>query len=289
MTPGPELGEAPDNLLAPSTEPAGRQQTTRRALLQPAGRGAFWLFGGGFLLLLLVVWTAIAALELTSPYFLPVPSDVWSAGVDMLRSGQLASDVSASVQRITIGFLLSTAVALPVGLLMGTMGRVEASLEPFIDFVRYMPAVAFVPLTIVWLGVGESQKWSIIFIGTFFQQVLMVMDNVKRTPLDYLHVGQTLGLSNRKLLFRIILPCSAPAIWDTLRITLGWAWTWLVVAELVAAQDGLGQRIMVAQRYYDTDRIFFLIMLIGVIGLALDQVMKLLGSRLFPWASRVRA
>ena len=162
---------------------------------------------------------------------------------------------------------------------------VEASLEPIIDFIRYMPAVAFVPLTIVWFGVGEGQKYSIIFIGTFFQQVLMVMDNVKRTPREYLQVGETLGLSSTKLLQRIVLPASAPAIWDTIRITLGWAWTWLVVAELVAAPDGLGQRIMVSQRYFDTDRIFFLIMLIGVIGLVLDQFLKFIGKRLFPWAS----
>ena len=203
----------------------------------------------------------------------------------MWRSGQLTTDTLASVQRITVGFLISTAIALPIGLFMGTIAWVEASLEPIIDFIRYMPAVAFVPLTIVWFGVGEGQKYSIIFIGTFFQQVLMVMDNVKRTPREYLQVGETLGLSSTKLLQRIVLPASAPAIWDTIRITLGWAWTWLVVAELVAAPDGLGQRIMVSQRYFDTDRIFFLIMLIGVIGLVLDQFLKFIGKRLFPWAS----
>ena len=266
----------------PGTSPAA---VKRVRLFGPVHWTKFWICGGAALALLLGTWWTLVALQLVNPFFLPAPASVWSGGIEMWRSGQLTTDTLASVQRITVGFLISTAIALPIGLFMGTIAWVEASLEPIIDFIRYMPAVAFVPLTIVWFGVGEGQKYSIIFIGTFFQQVLMVMDNVKRTPREYLQVGETLGLSSTKLLQRIVLPASAPAIWDTIRITLGGAWTWLVVAELVAAPDGLGQRIMVSQRYFDTDRIFFLIMLIGVIGLVLDQFLKFIGKRLFPWAS----
>jgi NitT/TauT family transport system permease protein len=255
----------------------------RRQLFHRPGRREFWLWGGGFMLALLGAWWMTARLGLTSSYFLPAPGRVWASGVEMLRTGQLATDAWYSLQRVTIGFLISSAVALPVGVLMGAVGRIEAALDPVIDVIRYMPAVAFVPLTIVWFGVGEGQKYSIIVIGTFFQQALMVMDDVKRTPGDYVRVGQTLGLSRRRLLIRIVLPAAAPAIWDTLRITLGWAWTWLVVAELVAAQQGLGQRIMVSQRYFETERIFVLIILIGFIGLVSDQLLKSAGGRLFRW------
>jgi NitT/TauT family transport system permease protein len=147
-----------------------------------------------------------------------------------------------------------------------------------------MPAVAFLPLTIVWVGVDESQKWLIIFIGTFFQQVLLVMDNVKRVPREYVDISHTLGMRDSKVLRRVVLPAAAPAIWDTLRITLGWAWTWLVIAELVAASDGLGHRIIVAQRYFQTDTIFVGILVIGLLGLVMDQVMKFTGKRIFRWA-----
>lgn len=234
---------------------------------------------------LLIVWWAVVAFGIVNPYFLPPPSAVWESGVRLWQEGLLLPDTWASIQRILIGFSLSLALALPIGVLMGTLGWFEALWEPLIDFIRYMPAVAFVPLTIVWFGVNESQKWAIIFIGTFFQQVLMVMDNVKRTPREYVQVGETLGLHKVKLILRIVMPSSAPALWDTVRITLGWAWTWLVVAELVAASAGLGQRIIVSQRYLDTDTIFFVIAWIGFIGLVTDQCLKALGRRLFPWAS----
>ena len=242
--------------LAPIRPKARR----RRPLFTPLRWTTFWIFGAGTIISLLAIWWAVVAFGLVNPYFLPSPGDVWSSGMELGTNGLLWSDTWASAQRILVGFFLSLAIALPTGILMGTLGWVEAALEPLIDFIRYMPAVAFVPLTIVWLGVNESQKWSIIFIGTFFQQVLMVMDNVKRTPREYVQVGDTLGLSHAKLIRRIVLPSSGPALWDTVRITLGWAWTWLVVAELVAAPDGLGQRIIISQRYLDTDTIFFLIM-----------------------------
>jgi NitT/TauT family transport system permease protein len=116
----------------------------------------------------------------------------------------------------------------------------------------------------------------------------MVMDNVKRVPREYVDIGYTLGLRDPSVLVRIVLPASAPAIWDTLRITLGWAWTWLVVAELVAAPNGLGHMILTAQRYFETDTIFLGILIIGLLGLVMDQGMKLIGGRVFRWAETRR-
>jgi NitT/TauT family transport system permease protein len=239
--------------------------------------------------LMLAAWWIAAASHVTSELFLPSPADVWNRAVELARDGSLAHDTWASFRRITLGFLISTAFGLPIGVLIGTYRIAEAAIEPPVDFIRYMPAVAFVPLTIVWFGVGETQKYVIIFIGTFFQQVLLVMDNTKRVPREYVDIGYTLGMKDVGVLARIVVPSAAPAIWDTLRITLGWAWTWLVVAELVAAPDGLGHRILTAQRFFQTDTIFLGILIIGLLGLTMDQGMKFAGARLFRWEERGRS
>jgi len=165
--------------------------------------------------------------------------------------------------------------------LIGSYRVLDAAIEPLVDFIRYMPVVAFVPLTILWTGTGDLQKLLIIWIGTFFQQILMVKDNVKRVPGEFIDVGRTLQMPEWKILLRIVIPSAAPGIWDTLRITLGWAWTWLVLAELVAATSGLGYRITVAQRFFQTDTIIGYILVLGCLGLVTDQVMKALERRLF--------
>jgi len=222
------------------------------------------------------------ALEpLVKKLFLPSPPAVMARLAELAASGQLWQDAGISIFRITIGFLISTAFALPIGVLIGSYKAWEAIVEPVVDFVRYMPVVAFVPLTILWTGTGDTQKYLIIWIGTFFQQVLLIMDNVKGVPWDFINLGRTLQMPERRILSRIVLPSAMPGIWDSLRISLGWAWTWLVVAELVAATSGMGYRITTAQRFFQTDLIIGYILLLGCFGLATDQAMKALGRRMF--------
>jgi NitT/TauT family transport system permease protein len=228
-----------------------------------------------------LVWWAVTALELIRPLFLPSPGQVASRLRELAAENKLANDVLISIYRITVGFLISTLFALPIGVLIGCYRTWEAAIEPLVDFVRYMPVVAFVPLTIVWAGTGDVQKFLIIWIGTFFQQVLLIMDNVKSVPRDFVNLGRTLEMSESRILLRIVLPWAMPAIWDSLRISLGWAWTWLVVAELVAATSGLGYRINAGMRFFQTDTIFGYLLLLGILGLATDQAMKLASRRLF--------
>ena len=232
-------------------------------------------------LVLGLAWTAVTAAGWVIPLFLPSPSAVLSRLVELWNSGKLQADLAVSLYRITVGFLISTAVALPVGILIGCYRAWEAAIEPLVDFIRYMPVVAFVPLTILWTGTSDTQKFLIIFIGTFFQQVLLVMDNVKSVPRDFINLGRTLQMTDFRILQRIVLPSALPAIWDTMRISLGWAWSWLVVAELVAANSGLGYRITTAQRFFQTDLIFGYLVILGILGLATDQLMKIAGRRLF--------
>lgn len=230
---------------------------------------------------LLGVWWLVSAIGLVDPMFLPGPGAVAAALAEQATSGELWADIGVSAFRILIGFSLATVMAVPIGTLMGVNARIEAALEPLMDFIRYMPVVAFVPLTIVWVGIDESQKFLIIWMGTFFQQVLMVADAVRRTPRTLVSLGETLGLSWAQQLVRIVVPSALPRIWDALRITLGWAWTWLVVAELVAASSGMGFRITVAQRFFETDLIIGYVFVLGMLGLILDQLMRAAGRRMF--------
>jgi NitT/TauT family transport system permease protein len=247
----------------------------------PIGRSRFLLIACAVFAGLALAWWAATGFGIVPPIFLPSPVSVVSQLVSLARDGTLAVDLGASLYRIVIGFLVATALAIPIGVLIGSFARWEAAIEPLVDFIRYMPVVAFVPLSILWTGTGDTQKFLIIFIGTFFQQVLMIMDNVKRVPKDFVGLGRTLGLPDRKILTQIVVPSAMPGIWDTLRISLGWAWTWLVLAELVAATSGLGYRITVSQRYFQTNTIVGYILLLGVLGLITDQAMKAVGKLLF--------
>lgn len=237
-------------------------------------------------LLLLAAWTIVARLGLVQPIFLPSPLAVVAKLIKLAQDGTLGSDVAISVYRISIGFLIASVMALATAILIGAYRFWEAAIEPILDFVRYMPVVAFVPLSILWSGTSDPQKFLIIWIGTYFQQALMFKDNIKRVPADFVGFGRTLGMSDLRVLMRIVVPSAMPQIWDTLRISLGWAWTWVTLAELVAANSGLGYRITVAQRYLQTDMAIGYILVLGVLGLATDQIMRFLGRQFFKYEKR---
>ncbi|MDQ6818001.1 MAG: ABC transporter permease [Actinomycetota bacterium] len=238
--------------------------------------------------LLLGLWWLATSAGWIKPYFLPPPDQVYNELLNRIRSGDLPGDAKVSIYRIVVGFTLATVMAIPLGVLAGTYRFWEAVIEPLVDFVRYMPVVAFVPLTIVWVGIDDRQKFVIVWIGTFFQQVLLIMDNVKRVPLDFVDIGRTLGMKDRAILTRIVVRSAAPGIWDSMRISLGWAWTWVVLAELVAATSGLGYRITTALRFFETDTMIGYLLVLGVLGLVTDQVMKALGRRMFRYAEERR-
>jgi NitT/TauT family transport system permease protein len=275
---------------APVSDPEATSRAARRhPSLRIGGDISVRLYVGAAaltLLLFVAVWWLAAAAGITSKLFLPSPVLVVERLGELAIDGTLWEDVSVSFYRILVGFTIASVLAIPLGVLIGTYRLAEAILEPFVDFVRYMPVVGFVPLTIVWIGIDDWQKFSIVFIGTFFQQVLLVMDNVKRVPHELVDVGRTLGMRDVSLLSRIIVPSAAPAIWDTMRISLGWAWTWIVLAELVAATSGLGYRITVSQRYFQTETILGYLVVLGILGLITDQLMKFVGRAAFRWSDR---
>lgn len=254
------------------------------AIGTPISPAARWTARALSLAVPLAAWLALVASGVVSKTFLPSPAAVWSAGVGMARSGLLASDVWASVHRILLGFGLAAAISIPVGFVMGTFRLAQAALEPVVGMLRYMPASAFIPLLLIWLGLGEPPKVALLVIGVVFFNTLMTADVVRQVPAELLDVSYTLGARRWEVLRKVVLPHSLPGIVDALRVNAAAAWNFVVVAELVAATSGLGYRIARAQRFQQTDRIFAVLVVIGLIGLALDVLLRLLRELVGRWA-----
>ena len=244
-----------------------------------------WLLGTAGVLVVLLFWTVITATGLVDKLFLPSPAAVWSAGQVQAQQGLLWRDFSASVGRVFGGFALSAIVALPLGIAMGSSVVVCRLLEPLMGLIRYMPAPAFIPLLIIYFGLGELPKVLLIFIGTLFFNTLMIMDAVKFVPRELIETARTLGGRGLPILTRVVAPYIAPQVLDAYRINMASAWNLVIVAELVAATEGLGKRISLAQRFLRTDEIFLGLIVIGLIGLAIDLGFRFLMRRSCAWAN----
>ena len=190
----------------------GRALLRRRRLVLygPIQKRTYWFLAVLSLGLVFALWAALSYTGAVQNLFLPTPTQVWQAAVTESSTGILWPDIAASVGRIVLGFIISSVVAIPVGMLMGSYKVFEASLEPSIDFMRYTPAVAFIPLTLIWFGTSTTQKLVILFIAIFFQEVLLVMDNVKNVPMLFVDMAYTLGLSPAQILRRVIFRASLP-------------------------------------------------------------------------------
>jgi NitT/TauT family transport system permease protein len=230
-----------------------------------------------------VLWSILTYGGLVDPLFLPSPGKVFQAGVDLFRELGFTVDILNSVYRVMMGFIMAAILGVPIGLIMGTFKMAEAFTEPVVGFIRYMPASAFIPLFILWLGIGDVEKIAIIFVGSFFQLVLMVAVVAKNVHKDMLETAYTLGAKRFQVIRKVLLPASLPGIVDTLRIIVGWAWTYIIVAELVASASGIGYMIISSQRMLRTGNIIFGILTIGMLGLITDFFFKWLYNKLFPW------
>lgn len=219
---------------------------------------------------------------------LPTPTRVWTALIRMWQEGELLPNIQISVYRIGMGFLLSAVLAIPFGILMGAYKAAEASHEPLVGFVRYIPVPALIPLVMVVAGIGEPAKILLIFIGTYFQMVLVVADVTRQVPRDLLSAARTLGANKFQLLFNVLMPATLPGLMDTCRTMIGWAWTYLVIAEVVATDSGLGFGLIEAQRFMRTDELYVGIFVLGLLGMATDMCFKILQPRLLPWAEAQR-
>ena len=252
--------------------------------LTPVARGTRVVLGTAFFILFTAVWAAATLGGFVSKTFLADPITMVRSGYTLLAEMGFAKDIGMTVWRVAGGFVIAAALALPLGIAMGAYKPIEAFFEPFVSFARYLPASAFIPLLILWAGIGEAQKLAVIFIGSFFQLVLMIAVSVGNTRRDLVEAAYTLGSTDASLVKRVLVPGAAPEIFEILRMVLGWAWTYVIVAELIGASSGIGHMITDSQALLATDQIIFGIIVIGLIGLMSDMGFKWANRRLFPWA-----
>src|SRR5947199_909035 len=241
------------------------------------------VYGLAFFVLFVALWAWATVGSHISKTFLANPLTMLQEGWELLVKHGFLSDIGMTIWRVLGGFVLASIIAVPLGVLMGAYKPIEAFLEPFVSFARYLPASAFIPLLILWAGIGELQKLLVIFIGSVFQIILMVAVNVGNTRRDLVEAAYTLGASDGGIIRRVLLPSSAPEIAEILRLVLGWAWTYVIVAELIGSSSGIGHMITDSQALLNTGQIIFGIIVIGLIGLASDFLFKGFNAWLFPW------
>jgi NitT/TauT family transport system permease protein len=284
LAPRPVFGDMLGIASAKSPSPPPRSNSMPRPL-EPVARGQRIAYGLAFFAAFTGLWGFATFSGYVSKTFLADPLTMLHEGYLLLTVHGFVYDIGMTICRVVGGFTLATVVAVPIGIAMGAYKPVEAALEPFVSFARYLPASAFIPLLILWAGIGELQKLLVIFIGSVFQIILMVAVAVGGTRRDLVEAAYTLGAGDRGIIARVLLPSSAPQIAEILRLVLGWAWTYVIVAELIGSSAGIGHMITDSQALLNTGQIIFGIIVIGLIGLVSDFLFKALNQRLFPWST----
>jgi len=236
----------------------------------------------GSLIAGILIWTLLPMLGIG----LPGPWEVLQRGAELAREGILLTDLSASLRRVFIGFVLGTISAVLVGFLIGWYATIRALVEPYIQFFRTIPPLAIIPLAIVFMGIGELPKVFVIFLAAFLVSVVATYQGVVTVDRTMINAARVLGAGDATIFFRVVMPASVPYILVGLRTGLGAAWATLVAAELIAAQDGLGYRMQHAQIYYDIPTIFVNLLVIGILGLLMDRALLLAERRMTSWQER---
>ncbi len=221
-------------------------------------------------------WHVLATAEGTNTTLLPGPIAVVQSLVELFTEREFATDVAQSVKRILASFSIAVMIALPLGIFMGAFTPVESFLNALVSPFRYLPAPSFVPLLLMWLGTGDSQKIALLVIGVVFFLITLFMDNTRAVAPELVECSRTLGAGKLKVLFHVLLPSALPRYFETARQMLAVSWTYLVIAEIVAATDGIGAMMMRAKRFVQVDDIMAGILTIGILGLLTDTAIRLL-------------
>lgn len=259
--------------------PASVMQERWLEFKRPVSKRVSALLGLSMWALFFGLWEAVSLSGLANPVFLPAPSTVFESMLALFVNDNFIVDVGVSVYRILLSFALACVFAVPLGILMGSFARIEAFLNPFVSAWRYLPAPAFIPLLLMWLGTGEEQKIALLFIGVIWFLITVIMDHVKAVRTELIETAMTLGGNRWQILWTVIIPASLPNIVVAMRQMLAVSWTYLVIAEIVASTNGIGAMMMRARRFLHVDQIMVGIIIIGILGLTFDY--------LFRWAHRV--
>lgn len=277
-----------------STSPAGMPKPTPQPNA-PAPRRRFFEFkkdipASWSVILGIAVWACFFGLwefavwqQWANAILLPGPGKVLGALYTMFADNGFLSDVLISVWRVLFSFGLACAVAIPLGILMGTFRTVEAFFSPFVSAWRYLPAPSFIPLLLMWFGAGDTQKLALLFIGVIWFLITLISDHVKAVPADLIRTSVTLGGSRWQVLRTVVVPASLPNITIAMRQMLAVSWTYLVIAEITAADAGIGAVMMRAKRFLHVDEIMAGILVIGVLGLLFDFLLRQVYRFAFPY------
>lgn len=286
-TAGPTLDTVPAPAAAPAVAPSAMHRRLPRRWGEPLSGLHRFALGAAAWVAFIALWQLAATYWAPGSLF-PTPVQVVAALWRLFAEHEFAADVGASVVRIVVSFSLAIVLALPLGLLMGASMRLDAFFNPLLGAFRYLPAPAFIPLLLMWLGTGEAQKLSLLLLGVIFFLVIMVADVTRNLPREFVEVARTLGATRGRVLWRVILRGGMPGYVDTGRQMLAVSWTYLVIAEIVAATDGIGAMMMRAKRFVHVDDIMAGILVIGILGLVFDTLFRVAHRLLFPYVQSNR-
>ncbi len=269
---------------APSPPPPAARRRTRNQFFAFRGtlsKRAQFITAVSASVFVIAAWEISTRLGWVNSLFFPPPSVTVETLWTMITQKHLLWNAGISTLRVWVAFTIAVVMAVPIGIAMSSFRGVGAALEPIVDFIRYLPVPALVPLTIIWFGIGETTKIFLLWLGTFFQLVLLVADDMRRVPQEYVEISYTVGARPMQMLTDVAFRAMLPSLFDNLRITLGWCWTYLIIAEIVAADNGLGFVIWAARRYMNTSEVMAGVVTIGLIGLLTDQILRLIHKRMF--------
>jgi len=215
--------------------------------------------------------------------FLPAVNEVLAQLYLLYTERGFLSDVLISCGRIFGSFFLACAVAVPLGILMGCFANLRALINPTVSGWRYLPAASFIPLLLVWLGPSEGSKMGLLILGVIFFLIAMILDNTRAVQREFIEAALTMGASRKRIVMEVIVPAVAPSVIDSMRTMIAVGWTYLVIAEIVGAQDGIGAVMMRAGRFLRVDTIMAGILMIGILGVATDMLFRSAQHVLLPW------
>jgi NitT/TauT family transport system permease protein len=233
--------------------------------------------------LAIATWEILVRMEILNPLILPAPSQVLSRWLEYARSGELHHDALSSLYRVVMGFCIGTVLALPVGLTMGVSRTAYAYLNPLLQVLRPIPPIAFVPLAILWFGLGNPPAFFLIALGAFFPVLMNTIAGVRSVDALYIRAARNLGAKPFALFRRIVIPAAMPHIMTGIRVGFGVAFIVVIVAEMIAVNDGLGYRILEAREYFWSDKIIAGMITIGLLGLAIDAILARISAYLLRW------
>ncbi len=262
-------------------------KTSLFALREPLPRKIGFALGFVAPALVLGAWCAVTYGGMAPPDFLPSPSEVVRGTLQLFIQYDLTSAILISTKRIALAFLLASAVALPLGVLMGSFEPINRILEPIVSPLRYMPISAFIPLLILWFGIYEQEKVAFLFLGVFVYLLPVVISAIRAIPDELVQTALTLGASRLQVIRTVLLPAALPDIFDSFRVMNAISWTYVILAEAVNAEGGLGYMVNLAYSHQKASWSFAGLLVIGGIGLLTDALIRGVSSMLFRWRETV--